>query len=136
MFHRTAAYYRDYEDKKAAQVIGDQYECTRLYTPSYFQKIAPDGTPGAKQPFPNGQRMECITGLTGFTTVGPGGFSQQITESFTISENLTKVMGQHSFKMGWEMVRSRENPCAGSWTIIRTICSARRWHRTTVSRCW
>jgi len=30
MFHRTAAYYRDYEDKKAAQVIGDQYECTRL----------------------------------------------------------------------------------------------------------
>jgi hypothetical protein len=61
MFHRTAAFYRDYEDKKAAQVIGDQYECTRLYTPAGIRKIAPDGTPRKWQRLPDGQRMECIT---------------------------------------------------------------------------
>ena len=26
MFCRTSAYYRDYEDRKAIEVIGDQYE--------------------------------------------------------------------------------------------------------------
>ena len=61
MFHRTAAYYRDYEDKRAAQVIGDQYECTRLYVPASIRKIAPDGTPGEWQRLPPDQRMECIT---------------------------------------------------------------------------
>jgi hypothetical protein len=61
MFHRTAAYYRDYEDKKAAQVIGDQYECTRLYNPGHFRRMAPDGTPGDWQRLPDDQRMECIT---------------------------------------------------------------------------
>ena len=61
MFHRTAAYYRDYEDKKAAQVIGDQYECTRLYIPAGVRKIGQDGRPGEWQRLPDGQRMECIT---------------------------------------------------------------------------
>ena len=61
MFHRTAAYFRDYEDKKAAQVIGDQYECTRLYIPSGIRKLQPDGMPGEWQPLPPGQRMECLT---------------------------------------------------------------------------
>jgi hypothetical protein len=61
MFHRTASYYRDYEDKKATQVIGDQYECTRLYVPAAIRKMAPDGTPGEWQNLPPDQRMECIT---------------------------------------------------------------------------
>jgi len=61
MFHRTAAYYRDYEDKKAAEVIGDQYECTRLYRAGSFRKMHSDGTPGEWQPMPPDQRMECIT---------------------------------------------------------------------------
>jgi hypothetical protein len=33
MFCWYAAYYRDYEDAKAAQVVGDEYEGTRLYRP-------------------------------------------------------------------------------------------------------
>ncbi len=33
MFCWNAAYYRDYEDAKAAQVVGDEYEGTRLYRP-------------------------------------------------------------------------------------------------------
>ena len=33
MFCRNAAYYRDFEDAKAAQVVGDEYEETRLYRP-------------------------------------------------------------------------------------------------------
>jgi len=61
MFHRTAAYYRDYEDKRAAQVIGDQYECTRLYIPASIRKMAKDGTPGEWQKLPPDQRLECIT---------------------------------------------------------------------------
>jgi hypothetical protein len=61
MFHRTAAYYRDYEDQKATEVIGDQYECTRLYRPGNIRKRNPDGTPGEWQPMPPDQRMECIT---------------------------------------------------------------------------
>jgi len=32
-----------------------------------------------------------------------------IDENFIVSENLTKVNGQHTFKMGWEMTRQREN---------------------------
>lgn len=44
--------------------------------------------------------------------VGPGGFSQTVAENFTVSENFTKVVGEHTFKMGWEMVRSRENNVA------------------------
>ena len=33
MFCWNAAYYRDYEDAKAAQVVGDEYEGARLYRP-------------------------------------------------------------------------------------------------------
>jgi hypothetical protein len=33
MFCWNAAYYRDYEDATAAQVVGDEYEGTRLYRP-------------------------------------------------------------------------------------------------------
>jgi hypothetical protein len=33
MFCWNAAYYRDHEDAKAAQVVGDEYEGTRLYRP-------------------------------------------------------------------------------------------------------
>ncbi len=33
MFCRTAAFFRDYEDAEAQQIIGDEYEGTRLYRP-------------------------------------------------------------------------------------------------------
>jgi hypothetical protein len=33
MFCWNAAYYRDYEDAKAAQIVGDEYEGTRPYRP-------------------------------------------------------------------------------------------------------
>jgi hypothetical protein len=33
MFCQTAAFFRDYEDAEARQIIGDQYEGTRLYRP-------------------------------------------------------------------------------------------------------
>ncbi|MCC6860099.1 MAG: TonB-dependent receptor [Bryobacterales bacterium] len=45
---------------------------------------------------------------TGYT-VFMGGFWQSVAEDFTISENLTRVSGQHTFKMGWEVLRSRYN---------------------------
>jgi len=39
----------------------------------------------------------------------PGGYQRTVAEDFTISENLTKVAGRHTFKMGWEVIRSRYN---------------------------
>jgi hypothetical protein len=41
--------------------------------------------------------------------VSPGGYSQAVSEDFTFSENLTKVISSHTLKMGWEVVRSRFN---------------------------
>jgi hypothetical protein len=58
MFCRTAAYYRDYEDKKALEVIGDQYEGARLFRPLdglRFNNLT-QGTKGVL----NGA-MECVT---------------------------------------------------------------------------
>jgi hypothetical protein len=37
---------------------------------------------------------------TGFGTLGAGGFSQQIAENFTVSENLTKVTGSAHLQDG------------------------------------
>jgi hypothetical protein len=34
MFCQTAAFFRDYEDAEAQQIIGDEYEGTRLYRPA------------------------------------------------------------------------------------------------------
>jgi hypothetical protein len=31
---QTAAFFRDYEDAQAQQIIGDEYEGTRLYRPT------------------------------------------------------------------------------------------------------
>jgi len=39
MFCWNAAYYRDYEDAKAQQIVGDEYEGTRLYRPLNGVKI-------------------------------------------------------------------------------------------------
>ena len=33
MYHQTAAYFRDYEDRAAQQIVGDEYEGTGLYRP-------------------------------------------------------------------------------------------------------
>jgi len=58
MFCRTAAYYRDYEDRKAMEVIGDQYEGTRLYRPLNgleFNNLT-QGTKGILN-----AGMECLT---------------------------------------------------------------------------
>jgi hypothetical protein len=46
-----------------------------------------------------------VTGYNG----GPGGRYQQIAEDFTVQENLTKVAGKHTVKLGYEVVRTRYN---------------------------
>jgi hypothetical protein len=55
---RTAAFFRDYEDAKAKQVIGDEYECTHLYRPLNGLEInnLTRGTQGTLQ-----MGMECHT---------------------------------------------------------------------------
>jgi hypothetical protein len=51
MFCQTAAFFRDYEDAKAQQIIGDEYEGTRLYRPASGLEITnlTQGTHGTLQ---------------------------------------------------------------------------------------
>jgi len=58
MYHQTAAYFRDYEDRKAAQIIGDEYEGTRLYRPVDGLEVhnLTRGTDGNLQ-----RGLECVT---------------------------------------------------------------------------
>jgi hypothetical protein len=41
--------------------------------------------------------------------VSPGGFAQSVGEDLTVSENLTKIWRNHTFKFGYELLRSRYN---------------------------
>ncbi len=45
---------------------------------------------------------------------GPGGVSSEVWEDFTIQNNLTKVLGKHTLKGGYEVVRTRYNILAES----------------------
>jgi len=58
MFHQTAAYFRDYEDREAQQIIGDEYEGTRIFRPATGLEIhnQTQGTNGNLQ-----MGMECLT---------------------------------------------------------------------------
>ena len=44
-----------------------------------------------------------------FYGLGPGGKDQIIPEDFTFQENLTKISGKHTLKMGYEFIRTRSN---------------------------
>ncbi len=44
----------------------------------------------------------------------PRGAYYQVTENFTLQENLTKIRGRHSIKTGYELVRTRANTRAES----------------------
>ncbi len=44
--------------------------------------------------------------------VNLGNYAEQVAENFTASENLTKVIGPHTLKMGWQVIRSRYNNIA------------------------
>src|ERR1700722_7434079 len=80
MFCWNAAYYRDYEDAKAAQVVGDEYEGTRLYRPlngleitNLTQHTQGNLQLGAEmcQAFcVNGRFFPCAAGILGVGKVG------------------------------------------------------------------
>lgn len=44
-----------------------------------------------------------------FYSMGPGGRYQQVGEDFVFQENLTKIIGKHTLKGGYELVRTRYN---------------------------
>lgn len=46
---------------------------------------------------------------TRFYNLGPGGFSRDVAEDFTFQENFTKIAGKHTFKFGYEAIRTRYN---------------------------
>ena len=39
----------------------------------------------------------------------PGGSRQEVAEDFTFQDNFTKVIGKHTIKFGWEVIRTRFN---------------------------
>ena len=54
---------------------------------------------------------ECSSGVAGRRMIidFPGGSSLDVNESFSLQDNLTKVSGRHTFKMGYELMRTRHN---------------------------
>jgi hypothetical protein len=49
-----------------------------------------------------------------FGATFPGGAYNQVNQSFTLQDNLTLVRGRHSFKMGYEILKTAENSLAAS----------------------
>lgn len=47
-----------------------------------------------------------------YYNVGPGGRWQTVAEDITVQNNLTKVVGRHTVKSGYELVRTRYNSTA------------------------
>ncbi len=45
-------------------------------------------------------------------TVNPGGFEKSVAEEISVADNFTRVAGRHTFKTGWELIRSRFNNVA------------------------
>lgn len=54
---------------------------------------------------------ECAAGQGGRRLIidFPGGRSQDINESFSFQNNVTRIAGRHTFKMGYELMRTRHN---------------------------
>lgn len=54
---------------------------------------------------------ECPAGQAGRRLIidFPGGKSQDVNESFSLQNNITKVAGRHVFKGGYELMRTRHN---------------------------
>ena len=54
---------------------------------------------------------ECPAGQAGRRLIidFPGGVSQDVNESFSLQNNITKVSGRHVFKVGYELMRTRHN---------------------------
>ena len=63
-----------------------------------FPQFAPTLNPGAF--------------LTSFYNMAPGGKNQEVAQGLTLQDNLTKVIGQHTFKTGYEMIRTSFNALA------------------------
>jgi hypothetical protein len=53
------------------------------------------------------QTFPGFAGLGSFS-VTPGGYSRTLNEDFTFQDNMTKVAGRHTFKWGYEFIRTRE----------------------------
>ncbi len=49
-----------------------------------------------------------------FEATFPGGSYDQVNQSYTLQDNLTLVRGSHSFRMGYEIIRTTENSLAAS----------------------
>lgn len=67
----------------------------------------------ADETFPEFRGTNTYNGALFFRT-GPGGRSSEVWEDFTVQNNLTKVLGKHTIKGGYELMRTRYNLLAES----------------------
>src|SRR5688572_24740200 len=44
-----------------------------------------------------------------YSAMGPGGRDQQVAEDMSFQNNFTKIVGRHTLKFGYEVVRTRYN---------------------------
>jgi len=44
-----------------------------------------------------------------YYALGPGGRDQQVAEDFSFQNNFTKIVGKHTLKLGYEIIRTRYN---------------------------
>jgi hypothetical protein len=88
----------------------ERYESALTANGDWANKLGIPRTDGST--FPNFNLGGAVPGLDGSTAAGLRSF-QNIGEDFTFSDNVTKISGKHTFKMGYELIRTRYNGTNG-----------------------
>jgi hypothetical protein len=81
----------------------DRRETALTADQDWAQKLGIPNVPGAT--FPNFNIGYGLTGLSSFINIG---------EDFTLQDNFTKLVRKHTFKGGYELIRTRYNATAGA----------------------
>jgi hypothetical protein len=68
---------------------------------NWAQQLGIPNVPGTTFP-----TFDNSTGGNFWTTAFPGGVLSQMSQSYVLQDNVTKIVGKHSFRMGWELLRS------------------------------
>ena len=71
---------------------------------NWAQQLGIPGVSGATFP-----QFLNSAGTAFYNATGPGAPYYQVDENYTFQDNLTKVIGRHTFKMGYELMRTRAN---------------------------
>ena len=68
---------------------------------NWAQQLGIPNVPGTTFP-----TFDNSAGANFYTTAFPGGVLSQMSQSYVLQDNVTKIVGKHSFRMGWEILQS------------------------------